>query len=136
MATRRTNKPARPAGGTTSKGTPRKAKKEAAPAGSFGARLKAAREAAGLTQSVLGAAVDMDKRMIARYEADQAAPSIHAAARLARAAGVSLDVLGGLAPSEHDPELGRLLAQLAELPEADRMAARRVLAGLLKLNEG
>ncbi|MCW5897755.1 MAG: hypothetical protein KIT10_00685 [Flavobacteriales bacterium] len=78
----------------------------------------------------------MDKRMIARYEADQAAPSIHAAARLARAASVSLDVLGGLDASDHDPELGRLLAQLAALPEADRTAARRVLAGLLKLNEG
>ena len=34
----------------------------------------------------------------------------------------------------HDPGLARLLAQLMDLPEADRAAARRVLAGLLRLN--
>lgn len=101
---------------------------------SFGKRLKAAREAAGLTQEALGDAVATNKRVIARYEADQAAPSVHAAARMAKAAGVSLDALGGGAAATPDPELARLLAQLMDLPEPDRAAARRVLEGLLRLN--
>lgn len=102
--------------------------------GSFGKRLKAAREAAGLTQQGLGDAVEMDKRMIARYEADQAAPSVHAAARMARAVGVSLDALGGLSAPAQDPELARLLAQIKELPEPDRTAIKRVITGLARLN--
>jgi hypothetical protein len=69
-----------------------------------------------------------------RNEADQAAPSVHAAARMAKAVGVSLDALGGLSAAATDPELARLLAQLTDLPEPDRAAARRVLAGLLRLN--
>ena len=48
--------------------------------------------------------------------------------------GVSLDALDGLSAAASDPELARLLAQLAELPEPDRAAARRVLVGLVKLN--
>jgi transcriptional regulator with XRE-family HTH domain len=102
---------------------------------SFGKRLKAAREAAGLTQQALGDAVDTNKRVIARYEADDAAPSVHAAARMAKAAGASLDALAGRSAAGSDPELARLLAQLAELPEADRAAIKRVIAGLVRLNQ-
>lgn len=40
----------------------------------------------------------------------------------------------GLSAAASDPELARLLAQLTDLPEPDRAAARRVLAGLLRLN--
>lgn len=70
--------------------------------------------------------------MIARYEADQAAPSIHAAPRMVRAAGVSIDALGGLFAAASNPELARLFAQISKLPEQDR-GRRRVLAGLVRL---
>jgi transcriptional regulator with XRE-family HTH domain len=79
--------------------------------------------------------VDTNKRVIARYEADNAAPSVHAAARMAKAAGASLDALAGLSAAGSDPDLARLLAQLAELPEADRAAIKRVIAGLVRLNQ-
>lgn len=99
----------------------------------FGKRLKGAREAAGLTQQELGDAVGTNKRVIARYEAGQAALSVHAAARMAKAAGTSLDALAGLA-AQQDPELVRLLAQLADLSEQDRQAIRRVIQGLVRIN--
>jgi hypothetical protein len=34
-----------------------------------------------------------------------------------------------------DDELARLLAQLEELPEADRAVIKRVIAGLVRLNQ-
>ncbi len=111
-------------------------KKAAAPAApnTFGKRLKNAREAAGLTQAALGDVVGINKRVIIRYELDQAAPSVHAAARMARAAGASLDALAGLSASAQDPELVRLLAQFTSLPEQDRASIQRMIAALVQLN--
>ncbi len=108
---------------------PAKAKKDvkATPDELFGRRLKTAREAAGLTQQELGDAVGTNKRVIARYEAGQAAPSVHAAARMARAAGTSLDALAGLSGAA-DPELARMLARLADLNDLDRAAVKRTIA--------
>jgi transcriptional regulator with XRE-family HTH domain len=100
----------------------------------FGRRLRAAREAAGFTQSGFGDVVGINQRVIVRYEQDQAAPSVHVAARMARAAGVSLDALAGLSLSGQDPELAALLSQIVQLSEEDRTYARRFLAGLVKPN--
>ena len=101
----------------------------------FGKRLKAAREAAGLTQAALGDVVGINKRVIIRYELDQAAPSVHAAARMARAVGASLDGLAGLTASPSDPGPARLLLQFASLSEQDRDSIQRIVAGLVKINE-
>ena len=101
----------------------------------FGKRLKAAREPAGFTQTAFGDAVGINQRVIVRYEQDQAAPSIHAAARMARAAGASLDALAGLSASAQDPGLARLLAQYASLPEQDRASIQRMIDALAQLNE-
>lgn len=56
-----------------------------------------------------------------RKVAGQAAPSVHAAARMAKAVGTSFDALAGLA-AQQDPELAHLLPQLAERPEQARGA--------------
>jgi len=97
-----------------------------APLTSFGVRLREAREAAGITQTVLGETTGFGKRSIARYEAGGALPSIQGAAALARILGVSLDRLGGM-DTDQDPELARLLAQVAGLSEEDRAFIRHAL---------
>jgi hypothetical protein len=45
---------------------------------------------------------------------------------IARILGVSLDRLGGM-DSDQDPELARMLAQVAQLSEEDRAFIRRAL---------
>ena len=97
-----------------------------APLTSFGVRLREAREAAGITQTVLGETTGFGKRSIARYEAGGALPSIQGAAALARILGTSLDRLGGM-DSDQDPELARTLAQVAGLSEQDRAFVRYAL---------
>ena len=126
-------KPARSA--PAKRARPATAGKAAPAADTFGRRLKSAREAAGFTQASFGDVVGINKRVIIRYELDHAAPSVHAAARMARAVGASLDALAGLSVSAQDPELFALLAQVAGLSEEDRACARRLHAGLVKLNE-
>lgn len=104
-----------------------------APLTSFGARLRAARDAAGITQTALGEATGFGHRSIVRYEAGASLPSVQAAAAIARALQISLDELAGLS-SNADPELSRLIYRLEELNDQDRALARRFL-GLL-LGEG
>jgi transcriptional regulator with XRE-family HTH domain len=77
-------------------------------------------------QATLGDATGFGKRSIARYEAGGALPSIQAAAALARILGVSLDRLGGM-DADQDPELARMLAQVAQLSEEDRAFIRCAL---------
>jgi hypothetical protein len=52
---------------------------------------------------------------------------------IARILGVSLDRLGGM-DSEQDPELARMLSQVAQLSEADRAAIKRVLEAFTAQN--
>jgi len=97
-----------------------------APLTSFAVSLRSARDAAGITQTALGEVSGFGKRSIARYEAGGALPSIQAAAALSRILGTSLDQLGGM-DSDQDPELARMLAQVAGLSEEDRAFIRRAL---------
>jgi len=103
------------------------------PLTSFAVRLRKAREDAGVTQAALGDATGFGKRSIARYEAGGALPSIQGAAAIARILGVSLDRLGGM-DTDQDPELARMLAQVAGLSESDRLVAKRVLELLAEKN--
>jgi transcriptional regulator with XRE-family HTH domain len=109
------------------KRTPTPRKQAPPPPDTFGTRLRAAREAADLSQQELGDATGFDKRSVARYEQGGALPSIEAAARLAKPLGASLDALAGLSATSADPELARLFAQLTTMNEQDRAAIRRVL---------
>ena len=110
------------------KRTPTPRKQVTPPPDTFGTRLRAAREAADLSQQELGDATGFDKRSVARYEQGGALPSIEAAARLAKPLGASLDALAGLSATSADPELARLLIRLAQLPDFDRAAIKRTIA--------
>jgi transcriptional regulator with XRE-family HTH domain len=76
----------------------------------FGARLRAAREAArggeGMTQQALADACDIHRIDVTRYENDKIVPSLAVAWRLADALGVSLDDLRGELKGEGEPEDG------------------------------
>jgi len=101
-----------------------------APLTSFGARLRSARDAAGMTQTALGEATGFGHRSIVRYEAGGALPSVQAAAAIARALKITLDELAGISSSV-DPELSRMISRLDELSDQDRAMARRFLELLL-----
>ena len=102
----------------------------------FGDRLAALRQRRGLTQTALGAAVGVSKRVIAYYEADDAQPPGAMLVDLAQALHVSADELLGLAPLRDtpSPKAARLLKRierLAALPAAEQRAVLKVVDGFL-----
>jgi transcriptional regulator with XRE-family HTH domain len=64
--------------------------------------MKRIREAKGLTLAELGERTGLNRHMLGRYENGRQSPSLDRAALVARALGVSLDVLAG---SDSPPEL-------------------------------
>ena len=70
------------------------AKRKSEPAG-FGARLRAFREAAGLTQKELAAAAGLGRLSVIRYEAGETEPSWSVVCRLAEAIGKTPDAFLG-----------------------------------------
>lgn len=103
----------------------------------FGARLTALRQAKGLTQDELGAAVGISNRMIAYYERDGAQPPGAILVELARALGVSTDELLGVKPVREtlSPKTARLLKRLRrveELPAADQRAVLKLVDAMLE----
>jgi transcriptional regulator with XRE-family HTH domain len=102
----------------------------------FGDRLAELRQRRGLTQTALGAAVGVSKRVIAYYEADGAQRPGAMLVDLARALKVSADELLGLTPLRDtpSPKVARLLKRverLAELPDAEQRAVLKVVDGFL-----
>jgi len=102
----------------------------------FGTRLAELRQRRGLTQTELGAAVGVSKRVIAYYEADGAQPPGAMLVDLARALSVTADELLGLAPVRATPSLkaARLLKRLQrieELPPADQRAVLKLVDAML-----
>ncbi|MBP3955487.1 helix-turn-helix transcriptional regulator [Gemmata sp. G18] len=65
---------------------------------SFGARLRCARELAGLSQHELAEAAGIHRVNLNRYETDKVKPAVDVAWKLADAVGVSLDELRGAKP--------------------------------------
>lgn len=103
----------------------------------FGARLAALRQARGLTQDALGAAVGISNRMIAYYERDGAQPPGAILVELARTLRVSTDALLGVKPIAEttSPKTARLLNRLrriAELPPADQRAVLKLVDAMLE----
>ncbi|MDB4912414.1 MAG: phage regulatory protein [Gemmatimonadetes bacterium] len=88
----------------------------------FGDRLAALRQRRGLTQTALGEAVGVSKRVIAYYEADGAQPPAAMLIELARALPVSADELFGLAPLRDtpNPKVARLLKRIERPHRAPR----------------
>lgn len=102
----------------------------------FGERLAALRQRRGLTQTALGAAVSVSKRVIAYYEANGAQPPGAMLVDLARALQVTTDELLGVKPLRDtpNPKVARLLMRLerlAELPPAEQRAVLKVVEGFL-----
>lgn len=60
---------------------------------SIGARIKAARESAGMTQAGLANAIGVQGQTIWRYEHGETTPGADVLGRIARACGVSSDAL-------------------------------------------
>ena len=70
----------------------------------MGARLKQLREAAGLSQVKLAAAVGVSPRSIQNYEYGKMKFDFEAGIKIAEALGVSLDELAGVGQSEAAPK--------------------------------
>jgi transcriptional regulator with XRE-family HTH domain len=102
----------------------------------FGARLTALRQARGLTQEALGAAVGVSNRMIAYYERDSAQPPGALLVDLARTLKISADELLGLKPvsATTSPKTARLLKRLQrieEIPPADQRTVLKLVDAML-----
>ena len=104
----------------------------------FGTHLTALRQAQGLTQDELGAAVGISNRMIAYYERDGAQPPGAILVELAKALRVSTDELLGVRPVREtlSPKTARLLKRLRrveELPPADQRAVLKLVDAMLEI---
>ena len=103
----------------------------------FGVRLTALRQAQGLTQDELGAAVGISNCMIAYYERDGGQPPGAILVELAKALRVSTDELLGVKPVREtlSPKTARLLKRLRrveELPPADQRAVLKLVDAMLE----
>ena len=102
----------------------------------FGRNLASARKEKGLTQEDLVKISGVAISQIRRYEADKSSPTLHVAAKLAKALGVSLDELAfdksaGIAASRLDRELLEQFEMASSLDKEEREAFKRVLEGVI-----
>lgn len=106
------------------------------PATEFGRRLVQLRQARGLTQVQLAAAIESSQRVISHYETVAEYPTVHALVSLAKVLHVSTDELLGLkTPArveipKQPPEEKRLwrhMKLVAKLPERDQRAVLRLI---------
>jgi transcriptional regulator with XRE-family HTH domain len=74
----------------------------------FGMKLQQVRKSAGMPQTELARLSETSIDSLRNWEQDRAMPKIDAAARLARALGVPLDVLTVGGPAEPRSEMRRL----------------------------
>ena len=103
----------------------------------FGKRLAEIRKSRGMTQTELGKAAGVSKRVIVYYEQDDAQPPGAMLADLARALKVTTDELLGIKPLETNtsPKSARLLKRLKRieaLPPSDQRAVLKFLDALLE----
>ena len=100
------------------------------PAGVVGARLRAARTAAGMSQAHLAAKSGIPKPRISQYENEHLSPSLTTLSRLARALGIS--EAGLLAGSDAEAvllqELRRVGFRLTSVDDAVELA-RKIAGG-------
>jgi transcriptional regulator with XRE-family HTH domain len=95
----------------------------------FGSNLAQVRKDKNITQQALSDATGFDKRMISRWEGGNTKPNIEAAAVLAKALDVSLDVLTGLNHSS-DPLVSELTSLAKKLSKEDLNAVLHVVGRL------
>ncbi len=102
----------------------------------FGKRLRELRQQRGMTQTELGDAVGVSKRVITYYESDDAQPPGALLVDLAKALKASADELLGLKAVKQStsPKKARLLKRLEkvdELPPADQRAVLKFVDALV-----
>lgn len=102
----------------------------------FGARLAELRQRRGLSQTALGTAVGVTKRVIVYYESDGAQPPGAMLVDLARVLSVTTDELLGVKPLRETPRpnvarLLKRLERLADLPPTEQRAVLKVVDGFL-----
>lgn len=95
----------------------------------FGQKLIEARKNKGLSQEQLGKMIDIDKRIISRYETDKTIPSIDVAKKMANALEISLDYLTELDYSLyiHDQEMTKLLKGYDNLKDEDKSTIKKII---------
>ena len=95
----------------------------------FGQKLIEARKTKGLSQEQLGKIINIDKRIISRYETDKTTPSIDVAKKIAGALEVSLDYLTELDYSLfiHDQEMTKLLRGYDNLKDEDKSTIKKII---------
>lgn len=104
----------------------------------FGKRLATIRQGKGLTQTQLGEAVGVSKRVITYYEQDDSQPPGAMLVDLARALHVSADQLLGLKPPSKQttsPGTARLLKRLQrieQLSPTDRRVILKMVDSLIE----
>ena len=113
--------------------------KKKKPTTEFGVRLIALRQARGMTQIQLAAAIESTQRAISYYETGGGYPAPQVLIALARVLDVTSDELLGLKPGRKDrtpditPETRKLwktFQKVAELPERDQKAVVRLINSL------
>ena len=95
----------------------------------FGQKLIEAIKNKGLSQEQLGKMIDVDKRIISRYETDKTIPSVDVAKKIANALEVSLDFLSELDYSLfiHDKEMTNLLKGYDSLKDEDKNTINKII---------
>ena len=103
----------------------------------FAKRLRALRKHKGLSQTELGAAVDLHYTHIGRYERGTSSPSSESLKRLADALAVSTDYLlegtteDAARADFQDRELLKMFKEVDELAADEKVFIKRVLDALL-----
>lgn len=114
--------------------------KQKKPTTDFGVRLIALRQARGMTQIQLAAAIASTQRAVSYYETGGGYPTPQALVALAKALDVTSDELLGIKPVKKDRtaditaenrRLWKTFQKIAELPERDQKAVARLINSLV-----
>lgn len=104
---------------------------------SIGARIRAVREAAGISQQALADRVGATAPTISRLEAGSLMPTVTTVVALAAAMGVPASALFQFEPAEQaapaDVEEATLLAQFRRLPPRYKAVVRGFVAAILNV---
>lgn len=99
----------------------------------IGARIKATREAKGLTQEDLAAALDLSRNHISVIERGVKAPKLDTFVAIANELGVSADVLlFDVIDHASDSVSSDLMATVSQLPKADQNRILNAIRALLE----
>jgi transcriptional regulator with XRE-family HTH domain len=95
----------------------------------FGTKLTEARKLKKLSQEELGKILNIDKRIISRYETGKTVPSIEVATKIANALNISLDYLTGLNHSLfiNDFEMTKLLGDYDTFSAEEKSTIKKLI---------